>query len=218
EAIVIHDVRGESPEARVFRALVGEALAGRLGFIRSCLWAPLIVKERLIGLMSITRDEPGVFEPRQIEMATAIARQAAVAIENARLHEQARHVATLEERQRLARELHDSVAQTLFGIRLNAQSARTLLNCDPTRAAAPLDYILSLAEGAVAETRALVFALRPDTLATEGLVAALARQVDVLRTRHELDVQAVLGAEPEAPLAVKEALYRIATEALHNTV
>src|SRR5262249_6072685 len=65
---------------------------------------------------------------------------------------------------------------------------------------------------------ALVFALRPDTLATEGLVAALARQVDVLRTRHELDVQAVLGAEPEAPLAVKEALYRIATEALHNTV
>ncbi|MGH2583983.1 MAG: GAF domain-containing protein [Dehalococcoidia bacterium] len=218
EAIVIHDVRGESLEARVFRAVVGEAVDGQLGFIRSCLLAPLVVKERLIGLMAITRGEPNVFEPGQIEMAAAIARQAAVAIENARLHEQARHVATLEERQRLARELHDSVAQTLFGIRLTAQSARTLLDRDPTRAAAPLDSILSLAEGGIAETRALVFALRPDALATEGLVAALVRQVQALRTRHELDVEAALGAEPNVPREVKEALYRIAQEALHNTV
>jgi signal transduction histidine kinase len=218
EAVVIPDVRDESMEARVFRALMGEDVKDRLAFIRSCLWAPLVVKERLIGLMSITRGAPNAFEPGQIEMAAAIARQAAVAIENARLHEQARHLATLEERQRLARELHDSVAQTLFSIRLTAQSARTLLDRDPIRAAVPLDFILSLAEGGIAETRALVFALRPDALATEGLVAALARQVEALRTRHEFEVEAALGPEPDVPLPVKEALYRIAQEALHNTV
>lgn len=218
EAIVIADVRGASPEARVFRALVGDDADTRLAFIRSCLWAPLVVKERLIGLMSITRAEPNAFEPRQIEMAAAIARQAAVMIENARLHARAQSLATIEERQRLARELHDSVSQTLFGIRLTAQTARTLLERDPAGAASPLDYLLALAEGGIAETRALVFALRPDALATEGLVAALTRQVDSLRLRYELEVEAALGVEPDVPLPVKEALYRIGMEALHNTV
>jgi signal transduction histidine kinase len=66
--------------------------------------------------------------------------------------------------------------------------------------------------------RALIFELRPESLAVEGLIAALDHQLDAIRARHGLTVEASLGREPDVPLAVKEALYRIAQEALHNTV
>jgi len=219
EAVIIDDVRGDDPLARSYRTSVAEPLeSSHARYVRCWMSVPLALTDRVIGELVLAHGQPGYYTRYHAELVTAIAAQAAAAIENARLYGEAQKVAALEERQRLARELHDSVSQTLFGIRLTAQSARTLLGRDPTRAAAPLDYILSLAEGGIAETRALVFALRPDALATEGLVAALVRQVQALRTRYELDVEAALGAEPDVPLEVKEALYRIAQEALHNTV
>ena len=86
----------------------------------------------------------------------AVADQAAVAVENARLFSEARGKAALEERQRLARELHDSVSQALYGIALGAQTARTLLDQEPDRATDPLDYVLSLAEAGRAVSNGLV--------------------------------------------------------------
>jgi signal transduction histidine kinase len=160
---------------------------------------------------------PGSFDSRKADLAMAVANQAAVAIENARLYEQASSVAALEERQRLARELHDSVSQALYGIALGAQTARQLLDED-ARAVAPVDYVLSLAEAGLAEMRALIFELRPESLESEGLVAALEKQAAAARARYSLDLVATLPAEPDAPLVVKEALYRIAQEALHNVV
>jgi signal transduction histidine kinase len=91
-----------------------------------------------------------------------------------------------------------------------------LLDRDPTKVAEPLEYVLSLAEAGLAEMRALIFELRPESLQTEGLVAALAKQADSLRARHRLDVRTDFCAEPDIPLEAKEALYRIAQEALHN--
>jgi signal transduction histidine kinase len=118
----------------------------------------------------------------------------------------------------LARELHDSVSQALYGIALGAATARTLLDRDPPQAAGPLDYVRGLAEAGLAEMRALIFELRPESLETEGLVAALAKQAAAARARHELQVEADLSDEPALPPAAKEALYRIAQEALHNVV
>ncbi|HEX9133734.1 MAG TPA: sensor histidine kinase [Ktedonobacteraceae bacterium] len=143
--------------------------------------------------------------------------QAAVALENARLYEQAQELAALEERQRLARELHDSVSQALYGITLGTHTARTLLERDPGKVAEPLDYVLSQAEAALTEMRALIFELRPESLETEGLVAALSRQAAALRARHEIEVSTEFCEEPDLPLKVKEGLYRVAQEALHNT-
>jgi signal transduction histidine kinase len=159
-------------------------------------------------------------EPDQDEIAflLTIADQAAVAVETARLFAETQEKVALEERQRLARELHDSVSQALYGIGLGARTARTLLDRDPSRAAEPLDYVLSLAEAGMAEMRALIFELRPESLAQEGLVAALGRQAAALRARHELVVETDLCPEPAVPLSVKEALYRVAQEALHNAV
>jgi signal transduction histidine kinase len=134
------------------------------------------------------------------------------------LSEQAQELASLQERQRLARELHDSVSQSLYGISLGAHTAREALESDPGEAIAPLEYVISLAEAGLAEMRALIFELRPESLATEGLITALTKQVVILRTRYKLTVDAQLGEEPALSLERKHALYRIAQEALHNIV
>jgi PAS domain S-box-containing protein len=148
----------------------------------------------------------------------ALADRAAIAIQNAELYERSQQVASLEERQRLARELHDSVSQALYGIALGARTARTQLDRDPIKAVEPVEYVLSLAEAGLAEMRALIFELRPESLQTEGLVAAIEKHVASTRARYGLEVDAQLGAEPDVRLDVKEALYRVTQEALHNIV
>jgi PAS domain S-box-containing protein len=122
------------------------------------------------------------------------------------------------ERRRLARELQDAVVQALYGIVLGARAARILLDRAPGQAAEPLEYVLSLAEAGLAETRALIFDLRPESLETAGLVAALTKQAAPLSARHGIEVHTDLCDEPTLPLAIKEALYRIAQEAMHNAV
>jgi PAS domain S-box-containing protein len=120
------------------------------------------------------------------------------------------------ERRRLAHELQDAVVQAFYGIVLGASAARSLLERAPGTAAEPIEYVLSLAQAGLAETRTLIFGLCPEALATEGLVAALATQTAPLSARHGIEVHTDLCDEPELPFAIKEALYRIAQEALHN--
>jgi signal transduction histidine kinase len=135
------------------------------------------------------------------------------------LYEQAQELAALQERQRLARELHDSVSQALYGMSLGAHTAREALESnDPEQAKISLEYVVDLAEVGLAEMRTLIFELRPESLETEGLVAALMRQVAVLRTRYKLVVKADLATEPDLSLERKQALYRITQESLHNIV
>src|SRR5215204_680368 len=179
---------------------------------------PLISRGRALGTINLyylPEQEPG--EDEKVFLG-AVADQTAVAVENVRLFAGVRGKAALEERQRLARELHDSVSQALYGITLGTKTARALLERNPDRVADPLDYVLSLAEAGQAEMRALIFELRPESLETEGLIAALEKQADALKARQRIEVDAGLCYEPEASLEAKEAVYRIAQEALHNTV
>jgi signal transduction histidine kinase len=192
-------------------------------FLREAPWdtiyfMPLVSRGRALGALNLyylPGQEPG--EDESVFLG-AVADQTAVAVENARLFAGAQDTAALEERQRLARELHDSVSQALYGIILGADAARTLLDRDPDRVPEPLEYVLSLAKAGLAEMRALIFELRPESLATEGLIAALEKQAALVQARHELAVHVTLCDEPDAPLEVKEAVYRIAQEALNNTV
>ncbi|HET8680118.1 MAG TPA: histidine kinase [bacterium] len=179
---------------------------------------PMRYGHSTIGWMNVCY-EPGR-RPNEDDIAflSTIADQATIAAENARLLVEAREKAALEERQRLARELHDSVSQALYGIALGARTARTLIDRDPTQAVEPLDYVLSLAEAGLAEMRALIFELRPESLREEGLIAALAKQIEFVRARHKIAVDATLPGEPAVPFEVKEAVYRIAQEALTNTI
>ncbi|HEU5014803.1 MAG TPA: PAS domain S-box protein [Roseiflexaceae bacterium] len=218
EAVIIDDVHADTPLARAFRAKAMQDLGEVPDYIASWMGVPLIHRNHIIGILAIDHDKPHDYTQHHAELALAFANQAAIAIENARLYEQIQNAAALQERQKLARELHDSVSQALFGIALGARTARTLLDRDPTKAADPLDYVLSLAEAGLAEMRALIFELRPESLETEGLVAALTKQAASLKARHNIEATTTLCPEPDVPLAVKEALYRIGQEALHNMV
>ena len=184
----------------------------------SMLALPLRTRERVVGALNVFGRPGKPFGARDIAIMTLFVQQAAVAIENARLYERAQSLAVLEERQRLARELHDSVSQALYGIALGARTARTLVDRDPARVAAPVEYVLSLAEAGLTEMRALIFELRPESLATEGLGAALGKMADAIRVRHHLAVDLELCDELAAPLPTKEALYRIAQEATNNAI
>jgi signal transduction histidine kinase len=125
-------------------------------------------------------------------------------------------VAALEERQKLARELHDSVSQALYGIALGARTAQAQMKLEPAKLDEPLDYILSLAEAGLSEMRALIFELRPESLQNEGLLAALTKQADAIQARHKISVMTDFDQEPDISLDAKEALYRIAQEAMQN--
>ncbi len=135
------------------------------------------------------------------------------------LYEQAQELAALQERQHLAHELHDSVSQVLYSMSLGAHTTLDALESeDYEQAHISTEYVIRLVEAGLTEMRALIFELRPESLETEGLVAALSRQIAVLRARHKLVVEFDLEKEPDLPLEKKEALYRIAQEALHNIV
>ncbi len=214
QPVLIPDTQAGTPIAEDWRASVGPIL----DYVRSWLSVPLSLKGRPIGLLAFGHRQADLYTSRHAELALALAGQAAIAIENARLYEQAQALASLEERRHLARELHDSVSQALYGIALGTRTARMLLDRDPKRLAEPLDYIMNLADAGLSEMRALIFELRPEVLEAEGLVAGLTKQAEAIQVRHKLQVTVNLGEEPDTPLTVKEALYRIAQEATHNVV
>ena len=209
----VPDLRADTPLAARMRNNLGELFEKGLN---SWMSAPLVYRGKSIGTLNLAHLNVNYYDSSRVELTMAFANQAAVAIENARLYEQTRQLAALEERQKLARELHDSVSQALYGIVLGARTARTLVEREPAKAIEPLDYILSLSEAGLAEMRALIFELRPESLQTEGLIAAVGKLVNALGSRHQIEVQMEAGDEPQIPLETKEAVYRIAQEALNN--
>jgi signal transduction histidine kinase len=156
--------------------------------------------------------------PSEDELAfyAALADQAAVAVTNARL-------AAAVERSRLARELHDSVSQALFSMTMHARAAQLSMAKAGLDDSAPLGrsitQLAELTRGALAEMRALIFELRPGSLAEEGLVQALRKQGAALTAREEVAIT-VDGPDQRLGLlaGTEEHLYRIASEALHNVV
>nr|HET6902315.1 histidine kinase [Ktedonobacteraceae bacterium] len=216
--IIIRDVHDELPLAQAFRLAVGDLKETSFHSVRACMIVPLLLRKQVIGMLILTASEEDAFSQHHATLALAIATQAAIAIENAQLYEQAQKLAAVEERQRLARELHDSVSQALYGIALGIHTARIQYDRDPQELPETLDYLLSLAEAALDEMRALIFELRPESLESEGLVVALSKQGAVLQARHGMTVQTELCEEPALPLKAKQELYRIAQEAVHNIV
>lgn len=218
EPVTIPDVRADTGLACSWQRATRAQLGYLPEHVASWMGVPLLVKDRVIGMISLEHGEADYYTAYHSELALAFASQAAIAIDNARLYRQSQRLAVLEERQRIARELHDSVSQALYGIGLGARTARALLDRDPGQAVEPVEYVLSLAEAGLAEMRALIFELRPDALAREGLVSALGKRAAALQSRYGIQVEADLDQEPQLPLEVKEALYRVAQEALNNVI
>jgi len=131
---------------------------------------------------------------------------------------QAEELAATKERNHLARELHDSVTQTIFSITLTAKSAGILLERDPAQAASQLEHLHELAQGALAEMRALIFELRPPAVEEEGLVSALRKHVAALKSRDGLTVELNVEGEQRLSGDQERRLFRIVQEALNNVV
>jgi signal transduction histidine kinase len=216
QPVIIDDIWSNEPWLKSLRKITDENLLTEFRGIHSWMGIPLISHDQLIGVLRLDHHEPKHFTSAHADLGLAFASQAAVAIENARFHEQVQRLAAFQERQRLARELHDSVSQALYGIALGARTAQLRLESESEKLAEPLGYILSLAEAGLSEMRALIFELRPESLQNEGLVVAIAKQADALRARYKLEVMTALSSEPDISLDWKEVLYRVTQEALQN--
>jgi signal transduction histidine kinase len=190
---------------------------------RSELAVPLKVKDEVIGVLDVESDELDAFDESDVAVVQSLAHQIAVAVDNARLFEQTQHLAVVRERQRLARDLHDAVTQTLFSASIIAEVLPRIWERDPEEGGRRLAEVRELTRGALAEMRTLLLELRPAALADAEL-GDLLRQLGEAttgRARVPVDVQ-IEGEYSHAcstsamPADVKVALYRIAQEALNN--
>ena len=187
--------------------------------MRSFLGVPIVARGAVIAAFYLTDKEGAdAFSAEDERLIEMLAAHAAVAIENARLLERSRELSIVEERNRLARELHDSVSQKLFGLVLSAEAASTLLGRDDGAASEQVARLGELAQEALAELRELIFELRPPSLEEEGLAAVLRKQVDMLRRVHGRDIELrIAGGAKCAPESEAEVL-RVAQEALNNAL
>jgi signal transduction histidine kinase len=210
----------ESPEPLIVRATDGlsepEMEVWRRMPFHTYIAIPLAARDHVVGTAAVPIVGNRTFSSEDVAVAMAIARSTALAVENARLHERSQQLAVLEERNRLARELHDSVTHALFSISLISQALPTLLERDIARARERIDRLNELSRGALAEMRALIFELRPAALEEQGLAVALTRHTDAFQSREGVAVDLQIQGERRLPNPIEEAVFRVAQEALNN--
>ncbi|MBN1317139.1 MAG: GAF domain-containing protein [Anaerolineales bacterium] len=183
------------------------------------LVVPMRVGKAVIATLDVQSEEPNSFTPEDVLVIQSLADQIAIAIQNARLYRQAGQAATLEERQRLARELHDSVIQSMYSLTLLLEGGRRLAKTGQLDNAE--DYFVDLweiARQALKELRLIVYELRPPELESEGLVGALQQRLDAVEGRAGIDARLLVTGDLKIPPAIEQVLYRVAQEALNNTL
>jgi signal transduction histidine kinase len=189
--------------------------------MHSFLGVPIVSRGAIIGAVYLTEKRNArhaIFTDEDQALIEMLAAHAAVAIENARLYERSRELSIIEERTRLARELHDSVAQTMSGAVMTAEAAIRQLDQSPARAREQMLKVAELTRDAMAELRGMVFELRPPALEQDGLVPALRKHADVLERVHGVRIGIDCDGERRLELEVEQAVFRIAQEALGNAV
>ena len=206
EPLLINDVEGRSDEYALDPGL------------KHLLVVPLRSNGAIIGTLNLA-NRAGGFTQDDMRIVNLFARQAAIAIENAQLHHEAERLAVMEERQRLARELHDSVTQALYSMTLYAEATRLAMSTGKEGVATEnLRELQGMARQATVDMRLLIFELHPPALEEEGLVAVLQARLAAVETRAGLQTEMVIEGDRSLPLPVEEELYWIAQEALNNVV
>lgn len=186
---------------------------------RSELVVPLRLSDHVIGTLDVHDSKANAFSDEDILVIQSLADQIVVAIENAHLYDQSRELAILEERNRLARELHDSVTQSLYSLVLLAEGwRRTLHSTGSTISEEYLNRIGQISHQALKEMRMLIHELRPPTLEQEGLVGAVQKRFDAVEKKVGIEARVVMEDFVELPASVEEGLYRITQEALNNSL
>ncbi len=177
---------------------------------------PIRVRESLAGVLNITSRSSEPLDEQDLFTAKTLADQLAIAVENTRLYQNAHELAASEERQRLARDLHDAVSQTLFSVSLIAEVLPRIYERDPEQGLQRLEELRQLTRGALAEMRMLLLELRPTALADTSLPDLLRQLTEAVVGRSRIPIDLRLDSAGNAPPDVRVALYRIAQEALNN--
>ncbi len=214
--IRIADIGGVDPAAVLLRSLLTGEAAALLEGVRAWMWVPLAVKGRIIGGLGVAHARRNYFTPHHAALALSMADQVAITMVNAELYEHARSLAALQERQRLAQDLHDAVNQSLFSAALIAEVLPRLWNRDPVEAEQSLEDLRRLTRGALAEMRALLSELRPSVLTDSSLGDLLRQLANAFTGRTNIPASVTISGEYGLPAAIQVAYYRICQEALNN--
>lgn len=186
----------------------------------TCLSMSMQSRGRVVGLLIVFSPISQTFSEVEIALLDSVADQMGVIVENGYLHQQAEQVAVLEERNRLARDLHDSVTQSLYSLNLFAEAGLRLIDSkNKERLRHCLQQLHDTSLASLREMRLLVYELRPEALEEEGLVGALQQRLDAVEGRANVNANLYVEGDVEAlPDEVEEHLYRIAQEALNNAL
>ena len=212
----IADVWSLDPAAQFLRSVWGNQAAVLLEGVHGWMWIPLAVKGRVIGGVVVAHAEPGYFTAHHADLALAVANQAAITMVNAQRYEQRQNLAVLEERQRLARNLHDAVNQSLFSASLIAEVLPRLWQQHPDEVRESLEDLRRLTRGALAEMRGLMAELHPLMLADTELDDLLRLLGDALTGRTNIPVSLNVSGQGALPIDAQIVFYRLCQEALSN--
>ncbi|NLE43728.1 MAG: GAF domain-containing protein [Chloroflexi bacterium] len=186
--------------------------------VRASLQVPIRMNGEVFGVFTADYNEPRSFSEDEQRLFVALAQRAALAIDTAQLYEQTQELAVVEERNRLARDLHDAVTQTLFSASLIADALPIVWASDQTEGQELLDELRCLSRGALAEMRALLLELRPTALMEIGLADLIRQLAEAARGRSGLSITVTSDGQCHLPPDVHVGLYRIAQEALNNVI
>ncbi len=216
QPIRIADMWGDDPQAHFLRSLLDNGAAGLLEGMQSWMWVPLAVKNRIIGGVGLAHEKLDYFTHHHADLALSVANQAAITMINAELYEDAQALGVVEERQHLARNLHDAINQSLFSAGLIAEVLPRLWERDQDEARKSLEDLRRLTRGAMAEMRALLAELRPSTLTDADLGDLLRLLGNAFTGRTNIPAKVSVVGEGVLPAETQVALYRICQEALNN--
>jgi two-component system nitrate/nitrite sensor histidine kinase NarX len=214
--IRIADLWSDNPQAQFLRSLLDDDAAALLEGMQSWMWVPLAVRGRIIGGVGIAETRKNYFTAHHADLALSVANQAAITMVNAELYKDAQTLAVLEERQKLARNLHDAVNQSLFSAGLIAEVLPRLWEREPEEARHSLEDLRRLTRGALAEMRVLLAELRPSTLTDTDLGDLLRLLGNAFTGRTNIPVAVKVTGEGTLPAEAQVVLYRICQEALNN--
>ncbi len=214
--IRIADIRSPDPAAELLRSLLTGDAAVLLEGVRAWMWVPVAGRGRILGGLGVAHPRRDYFTAHHAALALSMADQVAIAMINAELYEQARALAALQERQRLARNLHDAVNQSLFSAGLIAEVLPRLWELDPVEARQSLEDLRRLTRGALAEMRELLAELRPSVLTDSSLGDLLRQLANAFTGRTNVSARVTISGEHVFSARLQVALYRICQEALNN--
>jgi signal transduction histidine kinase len=187
--------------------------------MRSFLGAPATVRGKVVGRLYLT-DKLGApeFSADDQVLVEMFALHAAIAIDNARLHEQVQRFAVFDERDRISRELHDSVIQSIYAVTLSLDDVPELAAVAPTEAAQRADDAIDALHAVIRDIRNFIFGLRPLLLESGSLVDGLRTLADEMRRNTAIEIEIEIdGQEPDGlPIEIVAELLAVAREALAN--